>query len=79
MPDHVVSNEVIAPLCVKQFVACKLKKYEEEKPQIGQVIPLLDGGKLIIEWRVGSLGKMENQRGCTSRRNGHTWNLKNHN
>lgn len=53
MPDHVVSDEVI-PLCVGQFVACKLMKYEEEKPQIGQIISLLDRGKIVIEWWVGS-------------------------
>ena len=75
MQNHVVSEEVIPP-CVGQFVACKLKKFEDEKPQIGQVISLLDGGKIVIEWWVGSyssmpsVGKVENQRGYTSARNG---------
>ena len=52
-----MSEEVI-PLCVGQFVACKLKKFEDEKPQIGQVISLLDGGKIVIEWWVGSYSSM---------------------
>ena len=57
MQNHVVSEEVI-PLCVGQFVACKLKKFEDEKPQFGQVISLLDGGKIVIEWWVGSYSSM---------------------
>ena len=37
---------------------CKLKKFEDEKPQFGQVISLLDGGKIVIEWWVGSYSSM---------------------
>ena len=48
------AGEVTVPFCVGEFVACKLKKYEEEEPQIGQVTSLLEGGKIIIEWWVGT-------------------------
>lgn len=47
------TSAIAKVLCPGQFVALKMKKYEDEEPQIGHVI-VKDENAITIEWWVGS-------------------------